>query len=410
MTTSTDTNTDTRIDMRTATRFDGPSILANARAIAPVLRDEAAPSERERELTRRAVDALRSTGVFRMSMPRAWGGPEVDLATQIEIIEALARADGSAGWCAMIGSDGGFLSAALDDEVARRLFHDLDAPIAGFIQQPVGRLDAVAGGYRLSGRWPFASGCTHAGVIVAAGLVFDDDALVMGPDGFPEHRIAMLPADRFRIVDTWHTTGLAGSGSHHVEIDDGFVPAEQTFVPIEMAGRRAGTLYSWPGAFVHQFVGVPLGIARGALDAAEEILADKVLQPEMRPARDNSRVRENVARAEAMVGSCRSYVLDVTAEFWAELGADRVPSNRQRAALSGSWAHTARSCHEAVQLLADTVGSSSIHRANPLERRLRDLTTLRQHIVAQARSLELAGGLWIDGADVNNWLVNQHLI
>jgi alkylation response protein AidB-like acyl-CoA dehydrogenase len=386
------------------------TILASARAVAPVLRDEAAASERDRRLTPRAVEALRSTGVFRMPMPRSWGGPELDMATQIEVIEELARADGSAGWCAMIGSDGGYFSAALDDQVGRSLYDDLDAPTAGFIQQPIGRLDTVEGGYRLSGRWPFASGCTHAGVMVAGALVFDDGDLVVGDGGFPAHRVAMLPADRFRILDTWQTTGLAGSGSHDVEIDGAFVPAEQTFVPSELAGRRAGILYSWPGAFFHNIAAVPLGVARGALDAAEDMLTGKVLKPEMRPARDDGRVRTNLGRAEAMVGSCRSYLFDVVGDFWATLAAGRTPALRQRASVAGACVHAFRSCHEAVQLLADTAGGSSVYRSSPLERPLRDLTTMRQHIVAQHRTLEIVGGLWIDGAATDHPLLHQRVI
>src|SRR5918996_2072695 len=192
--------------------LDGGAILANAVAVAPVLREEAAESERQRQLTPRAVAALRSTGVFRMPMPRAWGGPEVDPPAQIEIIEELSHADGSAGWWAMIGSDGGFYSAALADDIGRSLYRDLDAVTAGWVQ-PGGQLDRFDGGYRLSGRWQFGSGCTHADVMVGGAQVFTDGELVMATDGTPEWRIAMLPADRFDVLDTWDVTGLAGSGS-----------------------------------------------------------------------------------------------------------------------------------------------------------------------------------------------------
>ena len=392
------------------TTLDGAAILLNARAVAPALREEAAAGERARRLTPGAVEALRSTGVFRMPMPRSWGGPEVDVPTQIDIVETLSRADGSAGWCAMIGSDGGFFSAALDDEVGRDLYRDLDTATAGFIQQPIGRLDAAPGGYRLAGRWPFASGCTHAGVVVAGALVFDDGSLRTGTDGFPGHRIAILPANAVRVVDTWRTTGLAGSGSHDIEIADAFVPAERTFRPADLAGRRAGSLYSWPGAFFHNIVGVPLGIARGALDAAEDLLAGKILRPEQVPARDDGRTRTGLARAEALAGSARSYAVDAIGDFWATVQAGDPPSPRQRAAVAGACVHGFRSCHEAVQLLADTLGSSSVYHDNPLERRLRDLTTLRQHVVAQLKLLEVAGGLWLAGADTNHPLLNQRII
>jgi len=124
--------------------LDGPAILANARAAAPVLREEARVSEQRRELTPRAVETLRSTGVFRMPMPRAWGGPEVDICTQVEILEELSAADGAAGWCAMVGSDAGFYTAAIDDVTGRKLYPSLDGITAGWIV-PAGKLHQVEG-------------------------------------------------------------------------------------------------------------------------------------------------------------------------------------------------------------------------------------------------------------------------
>jgi alkylation response protein AidB-like acyl-CoA dehydrogenase len=111
-----------------------------------------------------------------------------------------------------------------------------------------------------------------------------------------------------------------------------------------------------------------------------------------------------------MVGSSRSYTRDVVGDLWTALEAGGMPSHRQRAALAGAVSHVCHSCHEAVQLLADTVGSSSIYTRNPLERRLRDLTTLRQHVIAQPKILEVVGGLWLDGADLHNPLLSLRII
>jgi alkylation response protein AidB-like acyl-CoA dehydrogenase len=392
--------------------LDGPAILARARAAIPVLRDEAAANEAARQLTPRAVEALRSTGVFRLSLPRDLGGPEVDIGKQIEILEELARADGSAGWCALIGAAGGYFRAALADEVGDALYrdHGLDGVTAGFFQQPLGRLDVVDGGYRLSGRWPFASGCTHADVMVAPGLVVDGGEMVLTSDGRPNNRIAILAVDRFEILDTWHTTGLAGSGSHDYTTKGVFVPAEQTFVLDDLGGRREGPLYAWPGMFLHNIAAVPLGIARAALDTAGDLLAGKVFLPEMRPARDDARVRTAVARAHAMVGSARSYVVDVVGDFWATLAAGGQPPHRQRAALGSANVHAYTTCHEAVQLLVDTVGGAAVYRSCPLERQLRDLATLRQHVGGQLKLLEVVGGLWFDGADLDHPLLTHRIL
>lgn len=377
---------------------DGFTILDNARAAAPALRDEAERNERNRRLTPRAVEVLRSTGVFRMPMPRAWGGPELDICTQVEILEELAAADGSAGWCAMVGSDGGYYTAALDDAVGRELYPDLDAVTAGWIA-PAGRLRRVPGGYRLDGRWQFGSGCTHADVIVGGAMVVDDDdgdASVRTAEDLPETRVVVLPADRFEFLDTWNTTGLAGTGSHDYRIADAFVPAEQTFRFRDLRRRRRkGALYAWPGMFFANFPAVALGIGRAALDVTEQLLEDKVLMPETRPARDDGRVRACVAEAHAMVGASRSYVMDTLGDLWSTLEAGAEPSLRQRARLRGLHGYTLRSCRDAVRTLADTVGSASIDRRCPLERHLRDLTTIGQHLLAQTRSMETAGALWL---------------
>ncbi len=381
--------TTTRTDNRHA--LDGEAILANARLIAPLLREHAAQVEAARRLTTPVVEALRDSGVFRMSMPRSWGGPEVDLLTQVEILEVLSRADASAGWCAMIGSDSGYYSAFLDDPAARELYPNLDVATAGWVI-PAGSLEIAEGGYRLSGRWSFGSGCTHAEVICGGALVTEGGVPQPGPDGLPQWRIALLPADKVQVHDTWNTTGLCGSGSHDYSIEGQFVPADHTF-PLG-ASKRDGTLYRWPGMFIANLVAVPLGTAADALDTAMGILDGKVLLPEGVRARDEARVRAGMARAQALVGSARSYVYATLGNFWATVAQGDEPSFAERAALAGCFVHTLTTCREAVALLADTVGTAAIQRGSSLERNQRDLITMGQHLMGQTKMREWAGGLW----------------
>jgi alkylation response protein AidB-like acyl-CoA dehydrogenase len=370
--------------------LDAAAILDRARAAVPVLAAEAEAGEQGRRLTPTAVDALRSTGVFRMAMPASWGGAEVTPPDQVGIVEALARADGSAGWCGAIGAAGGFLTANLADDAGRELYPSVDAVTAGWVV-PTGRLRPDGDGYRLSGRWQFGSGCTHADVILGG-------ALVDGPGH--EVRIALVPAEVVDVVDNWATTGLAGSGSHDYRIDDVAVPRAHTFAWGEV--RRPGPLYAWPGSFTVNLLGVPLGIAG-------DELATKVLLPEGRPALDEPRVRLAVSRAEALVGSARSYVADVVGRFWATVAAGEEPDRRQRAAVAGLHRHTARSCLAAVELLADALGTTSIRRGCALERHRRDLLTIGQHVTVQDRLLEVLGGLWFADAEVDHPLVDARL-
>src|SRR4051794_2363078 len=139
----------------------GAEILGRARALAPLLRERSEEIERARRLPDDVVELLRATGVFRMGFGRDWGGPELTSAEQTEVVEALAYGDTSAGWCAMIGMDTGLYANFLDRSVAAEMFPSLDMITAGLLF-PVGRAEKVAGGYRLSGRWQFGSGITHA--------------------------------------------------------------------------------------------------------------------------------------------------------------------------------------------------------------------------------------------------------
>jgi alkylation response protein AidB-like acyl-CoA dehydrogenase len=371
--------------------LDGAAILVNAQLLAPLLREHAAEVEAARRLTSPVVDALRGAGVFRMSMPRAWGGPEVDLLTQVRIVETLSRADASAGWCGMIGSDSGYYAAFLSETDARTLYTGLDAVTAGWVL-PAGTLEKTDDAYRLSGRWSFGSGITHADVVVAGAVVTENGRPLSGPNGRPEWRIAVLPASRACVHDTWNTTGLCGSGSHDYSIDGLIVPFGHTF-SLDRSNRDE-TLYRWPGMFIANLVAVALGVAADALDAAMETLAVKVSRPEMTLVQDEPRVRAAVARAQALVGSARSYVFDTYGTLWDVLETGDTPSLTLRAQLAGCFPHTIIACREAVTLLIEAVGTVGIQRGSALERHHRDLITMGQHLMGQPKMREWAGGLW----------------
>jgi alkylation response protein AidB-like acyl-CoA dehydrogenase len=371
--------------------LDGPGILARVSEIDPTLRGHADEAEGARKLSRQSVDALRWAGVFRMAMPRAWGGPEVDICTQVEIVERVARADASAAWCTMIGSESGFFASYLNESAARRLYPDLDAVTAGF-QAPAGTMEVCDGGYRLSGRWSFGSGVTHADVIMGGAIVTENGKAAMTQSGQPDIRIAMLPASQWQVLDTWDPDGLAGSGSHDYMIDDGFVPEEYTLHPGQR--QRSEPLYSWYGLSVCSGVGVPLGVAAEAFDTARALLEAKTSEALMSPATEEPTVRAGLARAGAMIGSARSYVYETLGDLFATVQTGDEPSLDQRAQWAGCVVHTGTTCRDAVQLLVDIVGSAAIQRSSLLNRQMRDLSVIAQHGLTQKRVWEWAGGMY----------------
>lgn len=372
-------------------------ILDNVRALGPWLREQAAAIEDARRLPEEVVARLREAGVFRMNMPRTWGGPEMTPMEQNRVIEEVSRASGSAGWCTMIGADSGLYSAYLDPAVAREMFPRLDMIMAGFVY-PVGRAERVDGGYRVNGRWPFGSGCTHADWLAGGCLIYENGRPLMGADQKPVWRVIIAKPAEYVIHDTWRTTGLRGTGSHDYEAVGLFVPDERTFSFMEPP-QRATTLYRKPDTFLRKMAGIPLGIARDAVDYVVGQARKKFDMPAMVPYGEVPRVQWAVADAEIMLGSARAYVFESLEAQWARLEADEEPTKEERAAVFLARMAAFQTSRQVVRLMYDTIGGSAIYAdKTPLDRQLRDASTACQHLMGQPKIREWAGELLLTGS------------
>ncbi|MFJ9369693.1 acyl-CoA dehydrogenase family protein [Nocardia sp. NPDC101769] len=364
-------------------------ILARAKAIAPLLRDRAADIEQARRLPDDIVELLRDTGVFRMGFGKDWGGPELTSLEQTEVIEALAYGNTSAGWCAMIGSDTGLYASFLDPAVARDMFPSLDMVTAGLLF-PIGRAEIVPGGYRLTGRWQFGSGIIHADWVISGAFLFRDGKPEPGPNGDPhDSRLMMVPRDHVQVLDTWHTTGLAGSGSCDYTITDIFVPEGHTLVFSRV--HAAASPLAQPEVHMRNMPGVALGVARAALD---HVLAESASRA------DDYRLQVTLAACEADLHAARSGVYTALRREWevlAEGGTLDDLTPQERAALPLSRLHAFRTAREIVTRLYDLRQTASIYASSPLDGWLRDVTTMCQHIVAQDRILQSAGAYLTGG-------------
>jgi alkylation response protein AidB-like acyl-CoA dehydrogenase len=360
-----------------------PELVEAARSLAPAIRAAAPAIERERRLPDEIVKAMQQAGIFGMTMPRSLGGPEADPLTQLEVVEALSVADGSVGWVAMIGSDGGFYCAHLALAVARELYPDREAVTASVLV-PKGRAERVAGGYRVSGRWPFGSACLHAEWFVGGSLVFENGKPAIGPGGHPQTLMSFFPASQCEIFDTWHTTGLAGSGSHDWGVASVFVPEERCF-DFMAKPRDRSPLYAFPWFVLANSPGVPLGIARASIESLCELAAKKTLPPRGTLLRDDVFVQSAIARAEAALGSARAYLFEALGELWATVCAGREPALDLRARFRLATIHAYRSSRDAVQLMYEAGGGSALYASSPLDRQWRDITTVAQHALVNER-------------------------
>ena len=393
------------------TAEDSP-VLHAAIALAEQIRAASDEIERGQRIPPSIAQAMKDAGVFGMAMPRAWGGPELDPLTQFRVIEALAMAEGSVGWCAMIGCDGGYVTAFLDQDVARVMYPYV-LVATGAAATTTGQAVRVPGGYRVSGRFPFVSGCQHCEWVWLGCIVVESGVPRVDSKGVPETRQCVLRLSQCEIMDTWHTTGLRGTGSNDVVVHDEFVPEEHTFSfqDPELI-KRSGPLYSFPFLFIAKAAAPALGIARHALDTLIEsaaakparryTLGERIEAPKV--LRDDVYVQEAVGRAETLLAAARAYYFDVMGDLWATLLDGRHPSDRQIALFTTAFPHVVGVCVDVVQLVYKTTGGGAVYQKGPLDRCLRDVLTMNQHVVGTLRTYEMAGRSLL-GLEPLRWLL-----
>ncbi len=382
--------------------------VAEARSLGPVIEAHREQMDAQRALPAPVVEGMVRLGILRAAVPTELGGPSYDPRTQVEVVEELSRLDGSVGWCAMIASAASFTCGFLDSDTAAAFFGPANACLAGQLA-PTGRAVRVPGGYRVSGRFRFGSGSGHATMLLGGCLVYDGDDVSIGPKGRPEQRSALVRAEQVSIMDTWHTTGLWGTGSNDYVIDDVFVPEEHTWDPVGPSLRQE-PLYRYPPLFLMPHCGVPLGIARAAIDAVSELAQDKELYPGARQAgsskslRDDPGTQEAVAIAEAKLAAARALTYATIDTMWAMLQAgERIPTrDRAMYRITMTWIHQIGK--EIVESMYDTASASSIYRGNPLDRLMRDMLTGAQHRMVHPKLYRPAGRLLL-GLDSGDPLV-----
>ncbi|WP_438306878.1 acyl-CoA dehydrogenase family protein (plasmid) [Streptomyces sp. HUAS TT11] len=386
----------------------GPStskeILQRARKAAPQLAARAEEIEQARRLPEDVVTLLRSTGVFRMAFPPSWGGPVMTPAERTRVIEALAVGDASAAWCAMVGMDSGLFAHYMAEDAAREMFPSLDTITAGAIP-PKGRAERVPGGYRVTGTWQFGSGITHCDRVVAGCLVYQDGKPETnpGPRGGRAHwRMIVGRPEQFEITDTWHTTGLAGSGSLDYAVKDLFVPESHTF---SFANPVRPGPETTPDSILRTMPGVALGVGRAALDYIREMAAGRVDRHSRKPWREEYRVQIVVAQAEMELLAARHAVYGTLRRQWEILaqGEELGPDDLVSAALAR--VHAFRTVRDLVGRLFDVATTTAVYRPSPLDRYLRDLNTMCQHATVQGQIIQSSGAVLLGGTPQNAFAV-----
>lgn len=365
------------------------ALIARARSAAEVIAPLATAIEEGRRLPQVAVDALAAAGAFKLLVPKVYGGAQAHPATFVAVVEQIAIADGSAGWCTMIGATSGLMSVHLEDDLAREIYAAPDSVTCG-VFAPMGRAVRTAEGYRVSGRWPFASGCEHSRWRMGGAIVMNEAGggpAELLPSGAPDVRSMLFRADETTIIDTWNTSGLRGSGSHDLEVTDVLVPHARTFSLLTGTPKHAGYTIPFFGVLASGVAAVGLGIARAAVDAFVAMARTKTAPGSKRTLSQSELVQQTVAKAEARLRSARAFLYEAVEEA-SGVGA---PTVEARARLRLAAAHAATEAAAVTALAYEAGGGSAIYAKSPLQRHFRDAHVVTHHIMVSQNAAVQAG-------------------
>jgi indole-3-acetate monooxygenase len=361
-------------------------VLGRARQIADLARGMADDIDSARRLPPELVDALRDSGLLRAGAPVEVGALELPAGIGLRCAEEVARGDASAGWCVSIGITSTLLVAYLPPQSRDELFGDGRGLAAG-VWAPQGRARRVPGGVVVSGRWAFCSGVTHADVLFA-GCVLEDRPAVVA-----------LPTEQLQILDTWHTLGLRGTGSHDTVAEDVFVPDERV-LSIFDGPVIDRPLYRFPpfGFFAACITAAAMGNARAAIDDFVDLAATKKGVAARRTLAERPTIQVAVATAESALEAARAgYYQAIETAWQASLNGPSVPlAARTRLRLAAT--HGARVSADVVRSMYDLAGGSAIYDGAPLQRRLRDAFTATAHFQVNEASRELPGRILLGQA------------
>ncbi len=355
-----------------------------------LVEEQRAEIARQRRLPDAVAQAFIDLDIYRLLVPADLGGAEITPIDQFDFVECISYHDASAGWNFAVGSGLGIFSGFLEAAEARALFTQSGAAMAGS-GAPQGKAHKVDGGYRIEGRFAWASGIDQAQWVYGGCFVHEDGKQVMKEDGSPATVLAFMPKEFATVHECWNVSGLVATNSTEFSVADVFVPKERTFSIPWKESRHPGPLFRLPMTFFgFALTGVPLGVARRAVDGLREFARSKPT-PGGGKLSDVGFSQYAVAKAEALIDAARCNVRYSFQQLWDCALADEAPSMETRARLRRACVHAAESSQEAVNLCYRAAGGSALFATLPFEAALRDVNAICGHLVFQRAMMEDAG-------------------
>ena len=368
--------------------------VARARELGSAIDTASDEIERTQRIPEPLLSRLHAARLCRMLLPRTADGDEVEPWTYLRAIEEISRHDGSLGWNVFVANSSALIAPFLAPEPMRTIFAEPRA-VVSWGPPNASQAIAVPGGYRVTGRWEFASGCRQATWMGAhCQVVEPDGSLRLNAAGKPTVRTLLFPASQATLLDdTWNVIGMRGTMSGAYRLDGLFVPeAFSTTREDPTLRREPGRLYAFPmqGIYAVGVAGVAMGIARAMLDAFVELATRKTPRNLGRLA-DNAVVQANVAQMEARLGAARAYLVETLATIWDTAGADAIIDVPARASVRLACAFAIQAAEAVADYAYKAAGTDAIFLGTAFERRFRDIHTLSQQIQSRSAHFESVG-------------------
>ena len=363
-------------------------LLHQAAILADQFKPRAADFDRARKLDQDASDAMAEAGFYRLFVPEHLGGLEASPVVSAQIFERLAQGSAACGWVAFIAATSGSTLGSIPEETARAIFSHPNTMVAG-VFAPSGQASVDAGQVTVNGRWQWGSGTQNADWVLGGCLVDN------GGETSSQHMV-LMPTSEIQFLDTWHVSGLQGTGSTDYEavdlnLSDGHI--------VGYGGHRPPRrpLFQFP-QFTLLAIGigaVALGIARAAIDELVQLAQSKRRINSTATLADRAHSHMEVARAEATLRSARAFYFQSIEAAWSVAQSGDKVSVDQRRDIRLATTHAVEASIKAVDAMYTLGGGSAVYADSPLQRHFRDVHMTSQHIMVAPSTLETVGRLYL---------------
>jgi len=348
--------------------------------------------DEERRLPPELAAEVADKGFFRLLLPKSLGGAQLDHPDFLRIVEIFAAVDGSMGWCINQNNVHATNGLRMTPETAQEIYSDYRAVVTNGPPTPSVKAVPCDGGYRLSGRWDFSSGFTHATWIAALAPILPEGqerGAVFNREGAI---ILLMPKKEVTFVDFWPVHGLRGTASFSFEVDDHFVPISRTYDPTS-APREDGPVYGIPTTllFASGFSTTALGIAKASLGTAMDLAVVKIPGRATRLLQDETTTQRIIGEAEAVWHSAKAFLREAHTSVWESVQSKKALTTEQRVKLRLACTFGIRKAKEVVETAYELCGSNAILETNPIQRQYQDISVASQHIQGRATHFETAG-------------------